>query len=102
MARASFPRWERDGSWHHRRALASAHHELVLEDHFISLGRYQSGDAALARGGVAHRVEDGVGFVERLAREEHLRDQAREPYAAPYREMHVRRAPPAARIGHRV
>ena len=58
------------------------------------------GSRARRRLGIAFRMRSCR--VERLAGEEHLRDEARQPHPAPHREVDVRRPPPVPRIGHRV
>ena len=60
--------------------IAPAHDDLVVVDELVRLRRHMLRDAARARLRIADRVEDGVGFVKRLAGKEHLRDEARKPH----------------------
>ncbi len=86
-------------------AACAAQHDLVLEHQRvvrIAGRRHVARDQPLARGGIRHRVQDPVLPVQRLAREVHLRHQARQPHLAEDREMDVRRAPPAVLGRHRV
>ena len=55
-----------------------------------------------ARRGSRTAFRIAIALVERLAGEEHLGHEAREPHAAPDREMDVRRAPPAVGVGNRI
>ena len=59
-------------------------------------------DEALADFAIRNGVEQQVGFIQRLAREEDLCHEAVHPALPKDREMDVRRTPPPARFEHRI
>src|SRR5262245_15423645 len=87
------------------RGFASAQHDVKAEakrpigDGVLQI---ETRDHALARLFVGHRIEDGIEWKQAVAREVHLRHQARKEGVAKHREVNVVRAPRIVMIAPRV